>query len=117
MKDNSIINCHVSKFIISVRSGYFDYSPRGARRTQYAISTFENKPAALSRNFGRKSYSDATPKTRIAETSLNELLNKGRQAKRIGLFISERQKFKENSGNKSNNSELPVELMTHFRVL
>jgi len=82
----------------------------------YDISTLEDKPTALSRNFGRKSHSDATPLIWIAETSLIELLNKSRQAKPSGLFISETQQFKENSGNKSNNSELSVELMTHFRV-
>ena len=83
----------------------------------YVISMFEDKPIALSPNIGRKSHSDATPHTRIAETSVIELLNKGRQAKTLGLFISETEQFKENSGNKSHNSELSVELVTQFRDL
>jgi hypothetical protein len=79
--------------------------PGAPEEHSYAISTFEDKPTTLSGNVGRKSHSDATPQTRIVETSLFELLNKGREeAKPIGLFISETQQFKENSRNKSNNS-------------
>jgi hypothetical protein len=83
----------------------------------YAILTFEDKPTALSRNVGCRSRGDATPHTRIAESSFIELLNKGRQPKPLRLFNSETQHFKENSGNKANKSELSVELMTRFRVL
>jgi len=91
--------------------------PGAPEEHSYAILTFEDKPTALSRNVGRRSHGDATPHTRIAETSLIELLNKGIQPKPIRLFISETQHLKENSGNTANNSQLFVELMTRFRVL
>jgi hypothetical protein len=72
--------------------------PGAPKEHSYAISTFEDKPNALSRNVGRKSQSDATPHTRITETSLIESLNKGRQAKPVSLFISETQQFKKIQG-------------------